>query len=78
VNTRNFVTILSMMVLVGTEVFAVAIAAGWALAGLFDLGDTVGHVLMALFSLFAAWVMLQLWRRATSIEPLRGPESIRR
>ena len=77
-NTRNFVTILSMMVLVGTEVFAVAIAAGWALAGLFDLGDTVGHVLMALFSLFAAWVMLQLWRRATSIEPLRGPESIRR
>ena len=77
-NTRNFVTILSMMVLVGTEVFDVAIAAGWALAGLFDLGDTVGHVLMALFSLFAAWVMLQLWRRATSIEPLRGPETIRR
>lgn len=62
------------MVLVGTEVFAVAIAAGWALAGLFDLGDTVGHVLMALFSLVAAWVMLQLWRRATSIEPLRGPD----
>ncbi|MGU3359949.1 hypothetical protein ACLBWX_06400 [Methylobacterium sp. M6A4_1b] len=71
-NTRNLITIVSMMVLVGTEVFAVAIAAGWALAGLFDLGDTVGHVLMALFSLFAAWVMLQLWRRATSIEPLRG------
>lgn len=70
-NTRNLITILSMMVLVGTEVFAVAIAAGWALAGLFDLGDTVGHVLMVLFSLCAAWVMLQLWRRATSIEPLR-------
>jgi hypothetical protein len=32
---------------------------------------------MALFSLFAAWVMLQLWRRATSIEPLRktGPSA---
>jgi hypothetical protein len=74
VNTRNLITILSMMVLVGTEVFAVAIAAGWALAGLFDLGDTVGHVLMVVFSLFAAWVMLQLWRRATTIEPLRGPD----
>jgi hypothetical protein len=73
VNTRNLITILSMMVLVGTEVFAVAIAAGWALAGLFDLGDTVGHVLMAVFSVGAAWVMLQLWRRATSIEPLRDP-----
>ena len=73
-NTRNLITILSMMVLIGTEVFAVAIAAGWALAGLFDLGDTVGHVLMVVFSLFAAWVMLQLWRRATTIEPLRGPD----
>ncbi len=41
-NGRNAITIVSMMVLVGTEVFAVAIAAGWALAGLFDLGDRVG------------------------------------
>ncbi|GJD92115.1 MULTISPECIES: hypothetical protein [Methylobacterium] len=72
-NTRNLITIVSMMVLVGTEVFAVAIAAGWALAGLLDLGDRVGHVLMVLFSLVAVWVMVQLWRRATSIEPLRGP-----
>nr|WP_204262754.1 hypothetical protein [Methylobacterium sp. BTF04] len=61
-----------MMVLVGTEVFAVAIAAGWALAGLFDLGDTVGHVLMAVFSLFAVWIMVQLWRRAISIEPVHA------
>ena len=71
-NTRNLVTIVSMMVLVGTEVFAVAIAAGWALAGLFDLGDTVGHVLMVLFSSIAAWIMFQLWRRAVSIEPIRN------
>lgn len=77
-NTRNLITILSMMVLVGTEVFAVAIAAGWALAGMFDLGETVGHVLMAVFSLFAAWVMLQLWRRATTIEPLRDRKSATR
>jgi len=79
VNTRNLITIVSMMVLVGTEVFAVAIAAGWALAGIFELGDTVGHALMVVFSLFAAWAMLQLWRRATSIEPLRaGPAASRR
>ena len=52
---------------------AASVAAGWALAGLFDLGDRVGHILMGLFSLVAAWIMLQLWRRATSIEPLRDP-----
>ncbi len=70
-NLRNLITIVSLMVLVGTEVFAAAIAAGWAIAGLFELGDTVGHVLMGLFSLGAAWILLQLWRRAISIEPLR-------
>lgn len=76
-NGRNAITIISMMVLVGTEVFAVAIAAGWAIADIFDLGERVGHVLMGVFSLFAAWVMLQLWRRATSIEPLRSPATHR-
>ena len=70
-NIRNLITILSLMVLVGTEVFAAAIAAGWAIAGLLDLGDTTGHVLMAVFSVGAAWMMLHLWRRATSVEPLR-------
>ena len=68
---RNLVTLVSIMVLVGVEVFAVAIAAGWALAGIFELGDTVGHVLMVLFSLMALYLMIQLWRRATSIEPIR-------
>lgn len=71
-NVKNLITIVSLMVLVGTEVFAAAVAAGWALAGLFELGDQVGHVLMGLFSLGAAWIMLQLWRRATSIEPIWG------
>ena len=77
-NTRSLLTILSLMVLVGTEVFAAAIAAGWAIAGLFELGDTVGHVLMGVFSLGAAWVMLQLWKRATGIEPIRQRTATRR
>jgi hypothetical protein len=71
-NARNLLTLVSIMVLVGTEVFAVAIAAGWAIAGLFELGDTVGHVLMGAFSLLALWIMVQLWRRASSIEPVRA------
>jgi hypothetical protein len=55
------------MVLVGIEVFAVALAGGWAIAGLFELGQTIGYVLMALFSAFAFYLMLQFWRRATSV-----------
>jgi hypothetical protein len=71
-NNRNILTLGSMMLLVGIEVFGVAIAAGWAIAGLFELGDTVGHALMALFSLLAAYIMVQLWRKAVVAEPLRG------
>ena len=63
---RSYLTLTSMMVLVGIEVFAVALSGGWALAGLFELGDLVGYGLMAAFSVFAAWIMVQLWRRATA------------
>ncbi len=65
-------TLVSMMVLVGAEVFGVALAAGWAIAGLFELGDTIGYVLMGLFSLAGLYIMILLWRRATSVEPIRG------
>ncbi|WP_051435301.1 hypothetical protein [Microvirga flocculans] len=60
------------MILVGAEVFGVAIAAGWAIAGLFELGDIVGYALMGLFSLFALYVLVNLWRRCVSVEPLTG------
>ncbi|MBF9234738.1 hypothetical protein [Microvirga alba] len=58
------------MVLIGTEVFGVAIAGGWAIAGLFELGHVVGYVLMGLFSLLAAYALLALWRRCTMVEPI--------
>jgi hypothetical protein len=70
INWRNFFTVMSIMVLIGTEVFGVAIAGGWAIAGLFELGQVVGYVLMALFSLFGAWILSLLWRRCTSVEPI--------
>ena len=71
-NWGNLLTVISLMILIGTEVIGVALAAGWALAGLFELGDTVGYVLMGLFSLAALYVLAILWRRASHIEPLRG------
>ncbi|WP_230531472.1 hypothetical protein [Microvirga roseola] len=58
------------MILIGTEVFGIAVAAGWAVAGLFELGDPVSYVLMVLFSLLGVYIMLGLWRRSVAIEPL--------
>jgi len=67
---RNVVTVASIMVLVGVEIFGVALAGGWAVAGLFELGTTMGYVLMALFSLFGAYLLLILWRHCVAVEPL--------
>lgn len=72
-NWRNLITVVSIMILVGAEVFGVAISAGWAIAGLFELGDYVGYFLIALFSLFALYVLVVLWRRCVAVEPLSGP-----
>ena len=65
---KHVLTVISMMVLVGVEVFGVALSGGWAIAGLFELGDTVGYALMAIFGVCAAWLMLQLWQKAAVID----------
>jgi hypothetical protein len=72
INWRHLTTVLSVMVLVGTEVFGVALAAGWAIAGLLELGDVVGYALMGLFSLAALYAMVQLWQRWDVVEPVWG------
>ncbi|WP_425515527.1 hypothetical protein [Microvirga antarctica] len=69
-NWRNLITIVSIMILVATEVFGVALAGGWAIAGLFELGSTVGYILMGLFSLMAAYVMTIVWQLCTKVEPI--------
>lgn len=71
-NWRNLITVISIMILVGAEVFGVAIAAGWAIAGLLELGHMVGYVLMGLFSLLAIYFLVNLWRRCVAVEPLTG------
>ena len=72
VNWQSLVTVASVMILIGTEVFGVALAAGWAIAGLFELGDAVGYGLMGLFSLAAIYLMWVLWRKSVAVEPIKG------
>ena len=69
-NWPNLLTVISVLILIGTEVFGVALAAGWAIAGLFELGDTVGYVLSGVFSLLGLYAMLFLWRSAVLVEPI--------
>jgi hypothetical protein len=71
-NTRNLVTIISAAILIGAEVFGIAFAAGWAIAGIFELGSTVQYALMALFSAIGVYVMVKFVQMANRVEPIRG------
>jgi len=72
INLKNLVTLASVGVLVGTEFLGVALAAGWAIAGLFQLGNTIALVLMAAFGLISLYALFEFMKRAISLEPIRG------
>lgn len=71
VNWSNVLTVSSASLIIATEALAVALAAGWALAGLFNLGDIGEYGLMAIFSAAALYVCVAYFRKAAKAEPLR-------
>lgn len=70
INWRNLVTLGSLTVLVAVEVIGAAIAGGWALAGLLDLGTTVEYVFMAIFAVIAIWGTVKFFKAGLLIEPV--------
>lgn len=69
-NWRNLIMVSSFGILIAVELFGVALAAGWALAGLFELGTIFEYILMAVFSVFAGYGLINLMRRMLKIEHL--------
>lgn len=65
------VTKISLMILIAVQVFGVAFAAGWAIAGLFELGETVSYVLMGLFSAIGIYLLYNFWQKATDVPDKR-------
>jgi hypothetical protein len=72
VNRKNLTTILCAAILIGTEVFGLAFAAGWAIAGIFELGAAVQYGLMGLFSLGGLYIMAKFVQMADKVEPIRS------
>lgn len=72
INTRNLVTVVSVGILVGTEVVGVALAAGWALAGLFGLGQHISWALMLIFGAMGLYGLYRFMKRAVQLEPIRS------
>ncbi|MBB3809318.1 hypothetical protein [Pseudochelatococcus contaminans] len=66
--TRSLITVVSAIVLVAAEFFALALAAGWAIAGLLELGQLFEYIFMVAFGLLAAWATIRFARSAWRLE----------
>jgi len=72
INWTNAVTLGSVAVLVGTELVGAGFAAGWAIGGLFQLGETLTRMLEGVFILAALTGLFYFLRAALAHEPIRG------
>ena len=72
INWTNALTLISVAILVGTELIGAGAAAGWAIGGLFQIGDLLTHSLEAVFILMALTGLYFFLRAAVRHEPVRG------
>ena len=72
INWTNAATLTSVAILVGTELIGAGAAAGWAIGGLFQLGDAITHVLEGGLVLAALTGLFYFLRAALAHEPIRG------
>ena len=63
-------TVISAAVLVGVELLVAGVAGGWALAGMFGLGEVGAYVLEAAGVALALYFMLGFWRSANRVRPV--------
>jgi hypothetical protein len=72
INWTNTMTLLSVAILVGTELVGAGAAAGWAIGGLFQLGEPITRALEAVLILTALTGLFYFLRAAIAHEPIRG------
>lgn len=72
INWTNAATLISVAILVGTELIGAGAAAGWAIGGLFQLGETLTRMLEGVFILAALTGLFYFLRAALAHEPIRG------
>ena len=72
INWTNAMTLISVAILVGTELVGAGAAAGWAIGGLFQLGEPVTRALEAVLILTALTGLFYFLRAAIAHESIRG------
>ena len=68
----NVTTIVSVCILVGTELVGMSWAAGWALGGLFGLAPAIARSVEIVFGLLGFVALYFFMRAAIKVEPIKG------
>lgn len=68
----NAITVVSVAILVGTELVGVSWAAGWALGGILGLPPLVSRGVEVLGGLLGLLLVFYFVRAALKVEPIRG------
>ncbi len=71
INWTNATTLISVAILVGTELIGAGAAAGWAIGGLFQLGDLFTHILEVALILCALFGLTRFLHAVLGHEQLR-------
>jgi hypothetical protein len=72
INWTNAMTVISVAILVGTELVGAGAAAGWAIGGLFQLGEAFTRALEGVLILTALTGLFYFLRAAIAHEQIRG------
>jgi hypothetical protein len=72
INWTNALTLISVGVLVGTELLGAGVAAGWAIGGLFQIGEAFTLALEVAFVRLAVFGLAAFLRAALRHEPIRS------
>jgi hypothetical protein len=72
INWRNTITIVSVAILVGTELIGMTWAAGWALGGLLELPRAFRMAFEIVGGVLGAIGLYYFVRAAIKVEPIRG------
>ena len=70
INRSNLITIISAAILVGTEILGAAMAFGWAMGSLYQLGDVAKDVLIGLCLVGGMYGIWKFIKGAIKIEPI--------
>lgn len=71
INWKNLITLVSVAILVGTELTAMTWAAGWALGGIFDLPMLFRRIFEVVGAALGLVGLYYFMREAVKSEPIR-------